>query len=68
MQRNWLDEFKGAFRKSNNGLIQLILINGIVFFFFCIMEVVLVLTGVFAENFSYHQAYLSILVLPADLG
>ncbi len=68
MQRNFGEEFKNAFKKGNNGLIQLILINGIVFFVLRILEVVLMLTGFVGETFSYHQAYLNLLGLPADAG
>jgi membrane associated rhomboid family serine protease len=68
MQRNLLEEFKSAFKKGNNGLIQLILINGIVFFVLRILEVVLVLTGVVGETVSYHQSYLNLLGLPSDPG
>lgn len=68
MQRNLVEEFKNAFKKSNNGLIQLILINGIVFFVLRILEVILVLTGIVGETFSYHQTYLNILGLPSDPG
>ncbi len=68
MQRKLGEEFKNAFKKGNNGLIQLILINGIVFFVLRILEVVLMLTGVVGETFSYHQAYLNLLGLPADAG
>ena len=45
MQQNLWDQFKGAFKKRNNGLIQLILINALVFFVLRILEVVLALTG-----------------------
>ena len=68
MQRNLWEEFKNAFRKGNNGLIQLILINGIVFFVLRVLEVVLTLTGVVGEPGVYHQTYLNILGLPSDLG
>lgn len=68
MQRNFGEEFKNAFKKGNNGLIQLILINGIVFFVLRILEVVLMLTGFVGETFSYHQTYLNLLGLPADAG
>ena len=46
MQRNLVEEFKSAFKKGNNGLVQLILINGIIFFVLRVLEVVLALTGV----------------------
>ena len=68
MQRNLWEEFKGAFKKSNNGLIQLILINSVIFFVLRVLEVVLTLTGVIADPSSYHQTYLNLLGLPSDLG
>lgn len=68
MQRNYWEEFKDAFVRGNNGLIQLILINSIVFIVLRILEVVLAITGIIGENFSYHQAYLSVLGLPSDPG
>jgi len=68
MQRNYWEEFKGAFVKGNNGLIQLILINSMIFIVLRILEVVLALTGIIGENFSYHQAYLKVLGLPSDPG
>lgn len=40
-----LDSFKGAFRKSDNALIQIILINIAVFVFMRVIEVLLVVTG-----------------------
>ena len=66
MQRNLWEEFKNAFKKNNNALIQLILINGIVFFLLRILEVILALTGVIADTSVYHQAYLDLLGLPSD--
>lgn len=68
MQRNLWEEFKNAFKKGNNGLIQLILINGIIFLMLRILEVVLTLTGIIDQGFSYHQTYLNLLGLPSDLG
>jgi membrane associated rhomboid family serine protease len=68
MQKNLWDQFKGAFRKGNNGLIQLILINALVFFVLRILEVVLALTGIIDSTSSYHQTYLDLLGLPSDLG
>jgi membrane associated rhomboid family serine protease len=68
MQRNLWEEFKNAFKKSNNGLIQLILINGIVFFVLRVLEVILTLTGFINDPTVYHQTYLNILGLPSDLG
>ena len=68
MQRNLWEEFKSAFTKGNNGLIQLILINGIVFFALRVLEVVLTLTGVINDPASYHQTYLNLLGLPSDIS
>jgi len=68
MQKNLWEEFKNTFRKSNNGLIQLILINGIVFLILRILEVVLKLTGVIDHSSNYHQTYLDLLGLPSDPG
>jgi len=56
MQRNLWEEFKGAFRRSNNGLIQLILINGIVFLVVRLTEVVLTLGGLLPEGFNYKSS------------
>ena len=68
MQQNLWDQFKGAFKKGNNALIQLILINGIVFFILRILEVILALTGVIDSTTSYHQTYLDLLGLPSEPG
>ncbi len=68
MQQNLWEEFKNAFSKTNNGLIQLILINGVVFFVLRILEVVLALTGVIDQTSGYHQTYLDLLGLPSDPG
>ena len=45
MQRNLWEQFKDAFRQKDNGLIQLILINSIVFLVIRLLEVVLALGG-----------------------
>ena len=68
MQRNLWEEFKNAFSKGNNGLIQLILINGIIFVLLRVVEVLLTLTGVINDPSIYHQSYLNLLGLPSDLG
>lgn len=68
MQRNLWEEFKGAFRKTNNGLIQLIIINGLVFLLLRVTEVVLALTGVTDATAGFHQGYLNLLGLPSDPG
>lgn len=68
MQRNLWDEFKSAFSKGNNALIQLILINGIIFFLLRVAEVVLALTGIIDATTGYQQVYLNILGLPSDPG
>jgi membrane associated rhomboid family serine protease len=62
MKNGLLDEFKNAFRKPENGLVQLILINVIVFVTLIILNVVLTLSG--AGNI-YHLI-LRQLMLPAD--
>ncbi len=67
MQQNLWDQFKGAFTKGNNGLIQLILINGVVFVTLRILEVVLALSGIIDQTVSYQQMYLDILGLPSDI-
>ena len=68
MQKNLWEEFKNAFGKRNNGLIQLILINGIVFLILRILEVVLALTGIIDNTSVFHQTYLDLLGLPSDPG
>lgn len=68
MQQNLWEQFKGAFNKGNNALIQLILINGILFFIIRILEVVLALTGMIDDTAIYHQVFLDLLGLPSDLA
>jgi len=68
MQRNLWEEFKNAFKKGNNSLIQLILINGIIFLGLRLMEVVLTLTGFITDPGIYHQTYLNLLGLPSEIG
>jgi membrane associated rhomboid family serine protease len=58
------DDFKNAFRKNDNGLIQLILINVIVF---VIIKVIWVIATISESRFVY--AYLTnILSIPAPIG
>ena len=68
MQRNLWEEFKNAFSKGNNGLIQLILINGIIFVTLRVLEVVLSIAGFINDPMIYGQTYLNLLGLPSDLG
>jgi len=68
MERNRWEEFRNAFRQSNNALIQLIIINGIIFLILRITEVVLALTGFIDATSGYHQLYLKLLGLPSDPG
>jgi len=67
MRRNLWEQFKEAFRKNDNGLIQLILINGMVFLGIRILEVILLLSGVISwENrLAFNQGFLDILGLPS---
>ena len=59
-----LDDFKNAFSRKNNGLIQIILINVIVFLILTILFVTLKLTG--AER--YYHLVTDQLSLPSALG
>lgn len=61
MQGSFLDEFKNAFNKPDNGLIQLILINLAVFAIVLILRVVLTLSG----GVEWYYEMLSWLMLPA---
>ena len=64
MNNSILDDFKNAWNKPNNALIQIILINIIVFLSLLILKVFLVLGG--GENI--YRAIITKLMLPADLG
>lgn len=58
------DDFRNAWDKPNNGLIQIILINVIVFVALIVFKVVFVLAGL-SEIYS---SFLGYLMLPADFG
>jgi len=59
-----LDDFRNAFSRKNNGLIQIILINLIVFLALIVLKVVLTLSGA-----SYiYNVVLDQLALPSALG
>lgn len=71
MQRNLWEQFKDAFRKNDNGLIQLILINGMVFLFLRVAEVVLFLAGLLPKDVRGYYETLVVyeyLGLPAYVG
>lgn len=57
------DDFRDAFAKPNNGLVQLILINVVVFLCLIILQVVLTLSG----NKGIYDLILSQLTVPAFL-
>ena len=59
-----LDDFKHAWNRPNNAVVQIILINVIVFLTLIVMKVVLTLSG--AEGI--YRAILTKFMLPADLG
>ncbi|MEQ8714188.1 MAG: rhomboid family intramembrane serine protease [Cyclobacteriaceae bacterium] len=56
------DDFKNAWDKPNNGLIQIILINVIVFVALIVLKVVLVLSGLS----GVYESFRNYLMLPAD--
>ena len=62
-QGSFLDEFKNAFSKPDNGLIQLILINLVVFAVVMILRVVLTLSG----GVELYYEMMSWLMLPAAI-
>jgi membrane associated rhomboid family serine protease len=59
----FLDDFKNAFNKPDNGLVQIIIINLIVFVALIVLRVVLVLSN----SGEYYQFILYQLTLPASL-
>ena len=65
MTRNtFLDEFKNIWTKPNNGLIQIIVINAIIFIIINILRVIFRIS-------QYNEAYnwiLNIITLPSDIG
>ena len=67
-----LDDFKNAFRRKNNGLIQIILINVIVFLVLIVLRAVLTLGGALMNPLTnrpvvYEQFVVEQLVLPSAL-
>lgn len=58
------DDFKNAWDKPNNGLIQIILINVIVFVALIVFKVVLVLSGLS----GVYESFRNYLMLPADFA
>ncbi|MCY7351127.1 MAG: rhomboid family intramembrane serine protease [Cytophagaceae bacterium] len=59
----FLDEFKNAFTKRNNGLVQIILVNVIVFLTLLVSKIVLTLSGLSV----YYTEVFNQLQLPASL-
>ncbi len=59
-----LDDFKNAWNKPNNALVQIIIINLVVFLSFLILRVFLVIGG----GEELYRAVLSKFMLPADLS
>jgi len=61
--RGILDEFKNAFKRTDNGLIQIIMINLAVFIGFIILRVLLVL----GNGSAFYQLLISQFMLPASI-
>ncbi|MFT4786059.1 MAG: membrane associated rhomboid family serine protease [Cyclobacteriaceae bacterium] len=59
-----LDDFRNAWNRPNNAVIQIILINVIVFLALIFLKVILVLSG----GEGIYRAILTRLMLPADIG
>jgi membrane associated rhomboid family serine protease len=59
-----LDDFRNAWNRPNNAVIQIILINVIIFLALIFLKVILVLSG----GEGIYRAILTRLMLPADLG
>jgi membrane associated rhomboid family serine protease len=59
-----LDDFKNAWNRPNNALIQIIIINLVIFVTLIILKVFLVLGG----GESIYRAIITKLMLPADIG
>jgi membrane associated rhomboid family serine protease len=59
-----LDDFKNAWDRPNNAVVQIILINVIVFLTLIVLKVILVLSG----GEDIYRAILTRLMLPANLG
>ncbi|MEQ8241361.1 MAG: rhomboid family intramembrane serine protease [Cyclobacteriaceae bacterium] len=64
MNNGILDDFKNAWNRPNNALIQIIMINVIVFVVLIILKVFLVISGF--DN--VYRLVVSKLMLPADMG
>lgn len=64
MNNSILDDFKHAWNRPNNAVIQIILINLIVFLFLLVIQVIFFLS----EAPGLYAAILRKLMLPADLG
>lgn len=64
MNNSILDDFKNAWNKPNNALVQIILINLIVFLALLVLKVILVISG----GEGIYRAIITKLMLPADLG
>jgi len=64
MNNGILDDFKNAWNRPNNALIQIIMINIIVFVVLIVLKVFLVISGF--DN--VYRLVVSKLMLPADLG
>jgi membrane associated rhomboid family serine protease len=59
-----LDDFKNAWNRPNNAVVQIILINVIVFLVLIFLKVILVLSG----GEGVYRAIITKLMLPANLG
>jgi len=64
MNNSILDDFKNAWDKPNNAVVQIILINLIVFLVLLVFEVIFTISG----SQQIYQAIVSKLMLPANLG
>ena len=64
MRSGFLDEFKNAWDKPNNALVQIIIINVVIFVALLVMKVFLVIAG----QEALYSAILSKLMLPAEIS
>lgn len=64
MNNSFLDDFKNAWNRPNNALVQIIILNVIVFMTLLVLKVFLVIGG----GEDLYRAILTRLMLPADLG
>lgn len=59
-----LEDFKNAFHRPNNAVVQLILINVIIFLFLLVIEVIFKLS----QNEAIYSSVMSYLMMPSDVG